>query len=150
MAWTLITAENLLGKFTGGEDDAARSAALAIGQADPVPGIIEDVVREVRSAVATCAKNKLGPAGMIPDELRGAALNRIRFECATRVPGGALLDEDRRTANQNAIRMIERAADCKMTIEQPDEVSPEIIAGPAAKLVTSTRRVASRSKLKGL
>ena len=151
MAWKTITDLDVLGKSTGGEVDAARTAALAVDQADPVPGIIDQVVREVRGYVATCSRNSLGPAGTIPDELLGAALNRIRFECATRIPGGALLDEDRRTANRDALAMLRDAAACKITIEQPTIVSPEIVAsGSGVQLVTSCRRVADRNSLRGL
>jgi hypothetical protein len=149
--WTTITDAHILGKSAGGEVAAAREAALADGQTDPVPGIVEQVVREVRAAVATCERNTLGPVGTIPDELLGAALNRIRFECATRLPGGALMDEDRRTANRDALRMIERAAECKVTIEQPDTASPEVIAsGASLQVATNNRRVARRSDLRGL
>lgn len=148
--WIEITDAHILGKSAGGEVAAAREAALADGQTDPVPGIVEQVIREVRGYVAGCKDNVLGPLGTIPDELLGAALNRIRFECATRLPGGALMDEDRRTANRDALAMLRDAAACRITLTQPDEASPEIVAGPAAKLVTSSTRVAKRSQLRGL
>jgi hypothetical protein len=128
MAWITITDAAILGKSAGAEVDAARSAALAIGQTDPVPGLVEQIVREVRGYVAACKDNKLGPAGTIPDELLGAALNRLRFECATRLPGGALLDEDRRAANRDAIAMLRDAGACRIVLEQPDTPSTEILA----------------------
>ena len=147
MSWVTITDADILGKSAGAEVEAARSAALAQGQTDPVPGIVAQVVREVRGYVATCERNKLGPAGTIPDELRGAALNRIRFECATRLPQGALMDDDRRASNRDALAMLRDAAACKITIEQPEEVSPEVISGAAGEVVTASRRKATPRQL---
>jgi hypothetical protein len=147
MAWITITDADILGKSTGGEVEAARSAALATGQSDPVPGIVEQVVREVRSFVAACSRNTLGPAGTIPDELKGAALNRIRFECATRIPGGALLDEDRRASNRDALTLLKEAAACRLSIEQPETVSEEVTAGAAGEIVSTTCRKTTRAKL---
>jgi hypothetical protein len=149
MAWEPITDELILGKSAGAEVDAARSAALAQGQADPVPGIVAQVVREIRSYVATCERNKLGPAGTIPDELLGCALNRIRFECATRIPGGALLDDDRRKANSDAWAQLRDAAACKVTIEQPTDVSPEVTAAPPAPRWKARRRQFTRRQEDG-
>lgn len=150
MAWITLTAADLLGKFAGAEDDAARTAALAVGQADPVPGIIEQVVREVRGYVAGCAQNNVGPEGTIPDELKGAALNRIRFECSTRIPGGALMDEDRRASNRDALALLRDVAACRLAITQPETVSPEIIAGPGFQVASNNRRKARRDQTAGL
>jgi hypothetical protein len=151
MSWITITDAQILGKSAGAEVEAARSAALATGQADPVPGIVAQIVREVRGYVAGCDKNTLGPEGTIPDELLGAALNRIRFECATRLPGGALLDEDRRQSNRDALAMLRDAAACRLALAQPATATTEQIAGGnAVQLVSSTPRVASRERIKGL
>lgn len=139
MSWIAITPELVLGKFAGAEDEAARTAALAAGQADPVPDLIAQIVREVRGYVAACSKNNLGPEGTIPDELLGAALNRLRFEMAGRLPGSPLMDEDRRTANANALSMLRDAAACRIAIVQPDTVTPEVVAGPAGELVRPGR-----------
>lgn len=150
MSWITITPELILGKFAGAEDEAARSAALATGQADPVPDLIEQITREVRGYVAACGRNQLGPAGTIPDELLGAALNRLRFEMAGRLPGGSLMDEDRRTANANALSMLRDVAACRIAVVQPDTVSPEVVSGAAVQVATKTTRVATREKMRGI
>lgn len=150
MSWIPITIDLLHQKSAGAEVDAARTAALALGEPDPVPGIIEQVVREVRGYVANCPRNTLGPAGTIPDELLGQAINRIRFEAATRIPGGALMDDDRRTANRDAWTMIKDAGRCAVSIEQPEIASEEVTAGAAGEIVSTTHRTSRTRDLDGL
>jgi hypothetical protein len=151
MSWITITLSDLLTKWASPEVEAAQTAATATDQPDPVPDVITQVVREVRGYVAACGKNTLGAGETIPDELLGAALSRIRFECATRLPGGPLMDEDRRTANANALSMLRDAAACRIAIVQPDNVSPEVIAtSSAVQVVTKTRLKTSRHSLMSL
>lgn len=147
MSWVTITVDLLHQKNAGAEVDAARTAALNVGEPDPVPGIIEQVIREVRGYVLANTKNKPGPEGTVPDELLGQAINRIRFEAATRLPNGALLDEDRRTANRDAWSAMRDASAGRMTITQPDTVSDEVIGGAAGEVVTTTTRKASTRQL---
>lgn len=151
MAWVPITIDLLHQKSAGAEVDAARNAALATGEPDPVPGIIEQVIREVRGYVLANTKNKPGPLGTIPDELLGQAINRIRFEAATRIPGGALLDDDRRQANRDAWAALRDAAADRMTITSPEEISAEPL--PSASAVTVARSTclrAGRRQMDGL
>lgn len=151
MAWVPITVGLLHQKSAGAEVDAARTAALNVGEPDPVPGIIAQVIREVRSYVLNCQKNKPGPDGTVPDELLGQAINRIRFEAATRIPGGALLDEDRRQANRDAWTALRDAGACKMSITPPDEVSPEEVpSNSAVQIATKTKLRTGRRQTDGL
>jgi hypothetical protein len=149
--WTPITISKVLTRWSDPETDAARTAVLAEGQEDPLVEIIAEIVREVRSYVATCVKNRLGPAGTIPDELIGDAIARIRFEASTRIPGGPLMDDDRRKANDAAVRKFERAAACGITIEPPAELSTEAIpSSSAVQVVTKSRLQTSRRSLSSL
>jgi hypothetical protein len=150
MSWVTITVDLLHEKQLGAEVDAAQTVALAEGKPDPVPGIIAEVIREVRGYVVANPKNKPGPEGTVPDELLGQAINRIRFEAATRVPGGALMDEDRRTANRDAWSAMRDASAGRMAIAQPDTVSEEVIAGGSVYVAKCTRLSASRRKTDGL
>lgn len=151
MSWIALVEADVLRKLAAPELDAARTAVLDAGQDDPLAGVITEVTREVRARVAACSKNTLGPAGTIPDECEAAALARIRFELSTRLPGGVLMDEDRRRANADAIAFLRDVAACNVAIEQPATVSDEVTSsGAAAELVSSTTRKATRTKLSGL
>jgi hypothetical protein len=121
MSWLAITEDHLLTRVSGAELDALRDAALAVGQDDPIAEIIATVTREVRGYVKACASNSLGADGMIPDELLGAALDRIVWEIMKR-PAATIIDADsaRKDANAAAIALFKDVAACRFELEQPD------------------------------
>lgn len=128
MAWQEITVETLKTRNAGAEVTALQESALADGQADPVLQIIRMVTDEVRGYCAAGGIT-LGEGDTVPSRLVLAAINRIRYEAATRIPGGALLDADRRAANDAATRLLERVADGKFTVEEPETADAEVSAG---------------------
>lgn len=148
--WITLTESDISTAITGPELIAARTAAKATGQSDPVPEIIAQVTREVRARVAACANNSLGPAGMIPDECKSAAIDIAVYRLCKRVPGTALLKEERSEANKLAIAFLKEVAACGVALQQPDNVSEEVTSGPGVQIVNSTRRIASRAQLSGL
>lgn len=131
MAWITITEDDVITKLSGPEKAAMNSAALQALQVPPLPEVIEQVVKEVRGYVAACARNTLGDGLTIPDELLGAAITRIRFELATRLPVAALLTEDRRRANEAAITLLRDVAACSFAIVSPETPSTEEVGGPS-------------------
>lgn len=137
MAWTTLTVETLKTRNAGAEITALQESALADGQSDPVPEIIAMVIDEVRGYIAT-AEIPLGAASTIPSKLVLAAINRIRFEAATRLPGGSLLDDDRRAANTAAVKLLERVADGKYAVEEPETEDTETIAAGVTPSYTTT------------
>lgn len=151
MAWTSITIETLKTRNAGAEVEALRSAALADGQADPVPEIIQMVVDEVRGYIAA-ANVSLGEGATIPSKLLLAAINRIRFEAATRMPGGSLLDDDRRSSNTAAVRLLERVSEGKFTVEEPTTVEDEAIARTSSgmSVVAKPTRTETKDSFSGL
>lgn len=144
-----ITETDVITKLSGPELDAMQSAALQTDQEPPLPGIITQVVKEVRGYVAACERNVLGAGETIPDELLGAAISRIRFELATRLPEAGLLSEDRRTANTNAIRLLESTAACKFLVIGPETPAEEQASG-SAEVISKTCRRFDRSQMDGL
>lgn len=152
MAWTTITEDFVLTKLSGPELAALKSSALQAGQANPLPEIITQVVREVRGYVGGCSSNVLGEGETIPDELLGAAVSRIRFEFATRLPVKSLLTDDRRTANTDAIQLLRDVMRCDFQIVPPaTAAAPEEQAGGgSAQVVTTTTRRATRAQLDAL
>lgn len=150
MSWVQITEALVTSKLSGPETAALKSAALATAQSDPLAEVIAQVVAEIRGYVAGCAANTLGEGATVPSELLGAAISRIRFELATRLPVASLLTEDRRTANANALTLLRDVAACKFAIVAPTTAAAAQAGGPAVQVVTSTTRQASRSRLSGL
>lgn len=150
MSWQPITEADVVTKLSGPEIAAMKTAALKAGQVNPLPGIITQIVGEVRGYVAGCDANVLGAGETIPSELLGTAISRIRFELATRLPVPGLLTEDRRKANDNAITLLRDVARCTFKIVGPVTASADQPGGPAVQVASSTKRRATREKLSGL
>ena len=127
--WFTLTEADIATGITGPELTAAKTAAKAQGQTDPVPEVIAQVTREVRAHVAGCEDNNLGPTGMIPDECKSAAIDIAVYRLCKRIPGEALLKNARVEANKLAVTFLSSVAACKVSLEQPDNVSEEVTSG---------------------
>lgn len=151
MSWITLTEAGVQTKLAGAELAALKTAALASGQTNPLPEVITQVTREVRGYVAACSRNTLGTEGTIPDELELAALNRIRYELATRLPVASLLTDARKDANRAATEQLKEVAACRFLIVPPATAATEQAAtGAAVQVATSSTRKAGRSQLSGL
>lgn len=150
MSWISITEAAVQTRLSKPELSALQTVALADFQDDPLPEVIAQVVSEIRGYVSACARNKLGPDGTVPDELLSAAVNRIRFELATRLPAPGLLTEARKEANSAAVRLLERVAGCAFAIVQPESPADDQPAGPAVQLVSKPSRHFTRERMNGL
>lgn len=151
MDWITPTEAGILTKLTSPELNALTTAAIAPGQTSPLPEVIALVVGEIRGYVSACDNNVLGPVGTIPPELELVALNRIRYELATRLPVASLLTEGRVESNRTANSLLKEVAACRFRIVSPTTVAPEQAAtNSAVQVVTSSRREAGRESLRGL
>jgi phage gp36-like protein len=139
MAWVIITADDVKTRLSGPEHSALTTAALAAGQSNPLPDLISQTVAEIRGYVAACERNRLEEGEKIPSKLVGAALALIRYHLATRLPVKGLLTDERKQEYTDAIRLLERVADCKFAVEEPSEVSTEVISSPKPSVGTRTR-----------
>lgn len=140
MPWVTLTSDDLSRGLTGPESTAVKTAALGAGQGDPVPGIIADVVAEIRGYVAANKANILGAGATIPDKLRAAAISRLRFEAFTRLPVGRnLLTEDRVKANEAAISLFRDVAAGRFAIDEPTTPSDESVPSPRPSFTRRTR-----------
>lgn len=139
MSWITIAESDVITKLSGPEIAAMKTAALQAAQSNPLPEVIAQVVKEIRGNVAACERNTLGDGATIPDELLGAAISRIRYELATRLPVASLLTEDRRAANRDALRLLERVAECKFLLVQPTTPTTDEIATPSPSITSRTR-----------
>jgi hypothetical protein len=150
MSWTTLAESDVLTRLTGAELTATKSAALASGQSSPLADILTQVIQEVRGRVAACSQNRLGDGATIPAELRGAALDIVRYRLLTRLPVASLVTSARETEYRDALSLLRDVASCQFRIEQPATISSQVIAGPAVTLVNATTRRATRENLRGL
>ncbi|MBI3986980.1 MAG: DUF1320 family protein [Lentisphaerae bacterium] len=146
MSWSALTETEVTTRLTGAEVTALKSAALAAGQTDPLPEIVQQAVDEVRGYIAACRTNTLGAAGTIPSRLISAALALIRYRLATRLPVKALLTEDRVKENEAAIRLLERVASCDFVIEDPVTEDTESNPAPAPNMKEKHRHFKRRDQ----
>lgn len=143
MSWTTITVETLKSRNAGAEVTALQESAIADGQNDPVVEIIQQVVDEVRGYI-DAGGFTLGSGSTVPSRLVLATINRIRFEAATRLPGGALLDQDRRDANIQAIALLQRVASGKYSVETPETASTETSGTATPRITIPTHQFADQ------
>ena len=148
-----ITTDDVKTRLAGPELVALQTAGLATSQADPLPEIIQQVVREVRGYVKACAKNagSMGAGATIPDELLGSALAMIRWKMISRLPKTPLATEQRRDEYKDAIAHLKQVAACQFEIEPApsDAVSTEVVAVPRPR-ITKPERNFSREAQSGL
>lgn len=106
--------------------DAIRTAALAVGQADPVEAEIPTTVNEVRGYVAV--ENTLGAGVTIPSKLKDATLAIVAYRTASRLPVKSLITEARTNAYKDAVRLLENVARGLFTVEEAEVEDTEISA----------------------
>ena len=150
MSWITLTPNDLTERLTAPEYSAIKTAATG-SFGNPVPDVLAGVVAEVRGRVAACARNRLGPEGTIPEELRATALAIARWRVLSRLPGvGSLQDDARRHEYQDALALLGDVAACRFAIVQPAETADGETGGAAAELAVSSRRRTSAASLEGL
>ena len=155
MSWITLTSEDVARRLSAAEFTSLKTAAKAAGQNgdEILAEAIADVVTHVRGRVAACAKNILGEAGTVPDELKGATLALIRNYLFTRLPAmKALNDEIRQKETEQAREDLKETAACRLAIVPP--VTPaaeaEQAAGPSIQLVSSRTRKVTTTTMRGL
>jgi hypothetical protein len=123
MSWIPITIDTLYEAKTAALIDACDTTAGADGQGARSPGLIQGVVDEIRRKVGSCQTNRVdNDATTIPSGLRDCAVDMIIARLKTAIEIDLTEDErknlDRRTADLN------RIADCKDVVDQPDNPIP--------------------------
>ena len=137
--WIAITIDTLKEAKVAALIDACDSAALGTGQANRSAGIIQGVVDEVRRKVASCRNNRVdSDLTKIPKGLRDLAVDLIvaRLKAAIETP----LTEDERANVSRRVADLNRIAECKDVVDQPDDaVAPEVEGGNATELVRTPK-----------
>ncbi len=119
MAWIQLTADHIRDRLAANEletwDDAGQDDGKVVSR---IPGIIDQTVSLVRGRVATCRENRLGDAGLIPEELLWAAATIAKNMILNSIPAiGETAQSERSEENRRAHDMLDQAANCKLSIE---------------------------------
>ncbi|MCW1884012.1 hypothetical protein OKA04_04680 [Luteolibacter flavescens] len=86
--WVTITEDEVLDSMTLVEREDFAQVSTAAGRPDRLPGIISDLIAEVRGYIATWSQNSLSAdATKIPQGFRARALSIIRWRTLITIPG---------------------------------------------------------------
>ena len=150
MAWIPITIDTLYEAKVAKLIDAANSKAKAAGQPDRVPGLIQGVINDIRRKVASNVINRVdADLTTIPSGLRDLAVDLITARLKTALLIDLTEDERRQVSRRN--QELDRIADAKDVIDQPDNpINAPVQRGAAAQVASSSDRKATRKKMDGL
>jgi hypothetical protein len=128
MSWIVPAESDVLTVLSETELATYRAAALASGQADPLTPTLAQVVDLVRGYVGAYKPNTLGLPGTIPQKLLAPALDLVAVRLPQRV--GVPPKDVRKTAADQAVRLLEQVAAGVFNIEEPDSPTLETTAAP--------------------
>ena len=148
MAWTKPTEQNLAGTLSQREIDAFRASPAASMAADPVADTIAAAVDLARGYCRSNGNLRLGPAGTIPRSLLSPVLDIAAFNILKRLP--VPVNEDRRKANEEAMRILRDVAEGRTTPEGHGEAEDAAAGTVAVTVAVSSRRRVTPAKLEGL
>jgi hypothetical protein len=124
MAWRVILETDITLKLSGPELDGFRAAALeqSPSQADPVAGVINQVVTTARALIARNLNNVPMGAGLtLPEALIGPAVDIIILAIMSRAAGTIIDEQNFRRVNANrAWQIFNDVAQAKLIVEAAD------------------------------
>lgn len=112
---------------------AAKTAALAAGQDDPVPTVIADVTELVRGYVA--GRYRLGTGATVPSRLKTAAMDIIVYRLLSRIGKGSPWEQ----RNRDAIALLKETAAGRFTLVDPVDAATDSGSGRPAPYLSATR-----------
>lgn len=141
MPWQTISETDIRDRLSGPELAAYKSAALATGQTDPLPGLIAQTVDEVRGYIAAAGSVALGEGTTVPSKLVSAACAIVRWRLITRLPlSSAAMLETRKQEYQDALRLLEQVAAGKFLVEEPTTAAAEQVSTPMPRWSARSRQ----------
>ncbi|MCF7788618.1 MAG: hypothetical protein K9N47_21020 [Prosthecobacter sp.] len=120
MSWISITSDDLNDTKLAPLMSALSTAALAEGQADPLPGYITTACNHIRRKVAACRTNRVdADATKIPESLKEIACRMVVRAAKDRLEYA--LTEDERKQWDKDDRELDAIANCSMPVEISDD-----------------------------
>lgn len=153
--WRAITEADLQRHVLNPKLNAARTAALAPGQADPLAQTIADTTAEIRAAIQTCRNNAVSSdTTTVPPEWVKWACYLVIAALQTRLAGALKLDEDQRKQVERAEDRLDEVRNCKLAVTVPSEPlsvpSVQRAGGASVVAADTTVRTATREQMSGL
>ena len=146
--WRTVDENDLAATLSQGEIDAFRQDASLDGS-DPVARLLTRTVAMVRGYIATNGKvRRMGRSGTLPESLISPAMDYAASDVHKRI--GVPLNDDRRKARENALKLFQDVAAGKYTPESDDADDTASTDGPAIEVVCTVRDRVSAAKLEGL
>lgn len=120
--WRAIVTADIKTQLSAREYTAVYQNGTEPGDTDPTAAIITAAVDMVRGAIASHRPNILGAAATVPETLIDPTVAIIVWRLMGR-SGGQVIDGEanpRRDAYKDAMRMLERIAEGKLKVLEPD------------------------------
>lgn len=138
MSWITLTEADALTVVNAKLLAAARTKALADGQADPLTDTIQQVVDRVRGAVGASGRYVLGTGETIPQKLKSTALDILAVRMLSRLDiepeKGKLLLYD------SAEAVLKDVRDGQFNIEEPLTPTTEVSSAHTPRITPRVRR----------
>lgn len=150
--WIVIAAADLNDYAVGAKLNAARTAALAAGQADTFAAVMADVAGSSRQKFRSGGYKVSATANSIPPELKGQICWLVIEKLVVRLGRGLALSEDEKTLVKDAKDDINKVADGKLDISAPadPEATPSIQDGGRLPSVGTRTRSHTREDQDGM
>jgi hypothetical protein len=145
--WIAIAKSDVQASINDTELETLLNTAIASGQPDPTTILIPDVTVEVRGYVRH--RNTLGPTGMIPQELKDAAIDIICYRCAQRI-GGSEAAKNWKARNDEAVEKLGKVAAGAIYVSAPGTPSTEITSAPGPAMPPFVPRRFGYDKERGI
>lgn len=150
MNWITITTNDLNDYLPAALLKALRTKALAVGQADPVPELLGEVITQVRTTLASAGY----PLEATPDSVPAVLKTPVAFLtialAQTRLPGLALTTEQRAQV-ADAKAMLTRISRRDVAIEAPTTPDTTSLSTPSGTIrVVTSRDISLRITSKDL
>lgn len=152
VAWVTIAVADLEHYLVAAQVSAMNTAALGGSQTDRFTRVMTDVVNRIRSKIESCHTNHLSATPLtVPPSLRGGACLLIIAGMQSSIPS-LRLTEDQRKEVETFEKDLDLVAECKLAVEEPtNPLDPkQSQQGGDVELVSSTTRLATRAKTRGL
>jgi len=149
-AWIVITEDHLRDYLVAAQLTALQSAALGTGQSSPFARLMPDRAAYVRNRVSGRVRIS-ATSNAVPPELKTQAAMLIIEAMTVRLSIGLSLTDEQKEMIKQAYRDLDIAGTEKFPISDADDaVNAEVQPSGGIELASSSRRKATREKLRGL
>lgn len=148
--WIPVTLSDLEDSKVAKLVTALRTKALAVGQTDPSPRVIQSVVTDIRRKIASCRNNRVdADETTIPASLLTLATDLIIARLKGRLEIELTKFEDDQLSRHETT--LNRIASCADVVDEPDDsAEPETQATAGTPSVTNCRREERNRRRSGL